>query len=228
MNGVYNDFDKGTIQKHSVGRLAVMYRKHVAPGYKRRFKRASMDHEIGTPTEGYYRTFADTMLKDLKQYKFNIIKNWSTYSPFQKSQIRKVLAELGLTLALATLGFILTQVLVDPDDDKDDPLKESYMYNFLLYETIRMRSETASYINPIDAIRIFRSPSAMTSTVDRLIKFINQTLPWNITEEYKRESGVWEKGDNKAWAAFLKLMGQSGYNLDPAEATKAFESSFFK
>jgi hypothetical protein len=228
MNGVYNDFDKGTMQKYSAGRLAVMYRKHVAPGYKRRFKRASMDQEIGTPTEGYYRTFADTLLTDLKQYKYNIIKNWSTYTPFQKSQIRKVLAELGLILGLATLGFILTQVLVNPDDDEKDPLQENYFYNFLLYETIRMRSETASYLNPIDAVRIFRSPTAMTSTVDRLIKFINQVMPWNITEEYKRETGVFEKGDSKAWAAFLKLMGFSGYNMSPDQAVKSFESSFFK
>jgi hypothetical protein len=228
MNGVYNDFDKGTMQKYSAGRLAVMYRKHVAPGYKRRFKRASMDQEIGTPTEGYYRTFADTLLTDLKQYKYNVIKNWSTYTPFQKSQIRKVLAELGLILGLATLGFILTQVLVNPDDDEKDPLQENYFYNFLLYETIRMRSETASYLNPIDAVRIFRSPTAMTSTVDRLIKFINQVMPWNITEEYKRETGVFEKGDSKAWAAFLKLMGFSGYNMSPDQAVKSFESSFFK
>ena len=228
MNGVYNDFDKATIQKQSVGRLALMYRKHVAPGYKRRFKRASMDHEIGTPTEGYYRTFADVLLSDLKQYKYNIIKNWSTYTPYQKSQIRKVLTEVGLILALATLGFILSNILVNPDDDERDPIQDNYVYNFMLYETLRMRSETASYLNPIDAIRIFRSPTAMTSSVDRLIKFINQTLPWNITEEYKRESGVWEKGDNKAWAAFLKLMGLSGYNLDPEQAAKAFEASFVK
>jgi hypothetical protein len=228
MNGVYNDFDKATIAKLSVGRLALMYRKHVAPGYKRRFKRASMDQEIGTPTEGYYRTFADVLLTDLKQYKYNIIKNWSTYTPFQKAQIRKVLAEIGLILGLATLGFILTQVLVNPDDDERDPLQDNYYYNFLLYETIRMRSETASYLNPIDAIRIFRSPTAMTSTVDRLIKFINQAAPWNITEEYKRESGVWAKGDNKAWAAFLKLMGFSGYNMSPDQAVKAFESTFSK
>lgn len=228
MNGVYNDFDKATIQKQSVGRLALMYRKHVAPGYKRRFKRASMDHEIGTPTEGYYRTFADVLLSDLKQYKLNIIKNWSTYTPFQKSQIRKVLAEVGLILAFATLGFILTNILVNPDDDERDPIQDNYKYNFILYETLRMRSETASYINPIDAIRIFRSPSAMTSTVDRLIKFVNQVLPWNIKEQYQRDTGAFEKGDNKAWAAFLKLMGLSGYNMNPEEATKAFESSFFR
>jgi hypothetical protein len=135
---------------------------------------------------------------------------------------------MGIVLGAATLGFILTQIIVDPDDDEKTTLEESYAYNFMVYEIIRMRSETASYINPIDAIRIFRSPSAMTSTVDRLIKFINQVMPWNITEEYKRESGVWEKGDNKAWAAFLKLMGFSGYNMKPGEAVKAFESSFFK
>jgi len=32
MHGVYNEFDKGTSQKYSVSRLAVMYRKHLVPG----------------------------------------------------------------------------------------------------------------------------------------------------------------------------------------------------
>lgn len=228
MHGVYNDFDKGTIQKHSLGRLALMYRKHVVPGYKRRFKRASMDHEIGSPTEGYYRTFADTMLSDLRQYKFNVIKNWSTYTPFQKAQIAKVLTEITIILALSTLAFILTNVLVNPDDDDREDVQDLWIYNFTLYQIVRMRSETASYINPIDALRVMRSPSAITSTIDRIIKFMNQVAPWNITEEYKRDTGVFEKGDNKAWAAFLKLMGISGYNIDPEEAWKSFESSFFK
>ena len=228
MHGVYNDFDKGTLQKYSLGRLALMWRKHVAPGYKRRFKRVSMDHEIGTPTEGYYRTFADTMMSDIKQYKFNVIKNWSTYTPYQKAQIAKVLTELGIILALSTLAFVLTNVLVDPDDDEREAIQDNYLYNFLLYETLRMRSETASYINPVDAVRVLRSPSAMTSTFDRVIKFMNQVMPWNITEEYERKSGIWKKGDNKAWAAFLKLMGFSGYNTDPEQAWKSFESTFFK
>ena len=228
MHGVYNDFDKGTLQKHSLGRLALMWRKHVAPGYKRRFKRVSMDQEIGTPTEGYYRTFADTMMSDIRQYKFNVIKNWSTYTPYQKAQISKVLAEITIIMALSTLAFVLTNILVDPDDDEREEIQDNYLYNFLLYETLRMRSETASYINPIDAVRVLRSPSAMTSTFDRVIKFGNQVMPWNITEEYERKSGIWEKGDNKAWAAFLKLMGFSGYNTDPEQAWKSFESTFFK
>ena len=59
-------------------------------------------------------------------------------------------------------------------------------------------------------------------------KIGNQVMPWNITESYERDTGIWNKGDNKAWAAFLKLMGFSGYNMKPGEAVKAFESSFFR
>jgi len=228
MHGVYNDFDKGTLQKYSLGRLVLMYRKHVVPGYKRRFKRVSMDHEIGTPTEGYYRTFGDTMMSDIKQYKFNVIKNWSTYTPFQKAQISKVLAEITIILALTTVAYVLTRILIDPDDDEREEIQDTYLYNFMLYEALRMRSETASYINPVDAVRVLRSPSAMTGTFDRIIKFGNQVMPWNITEDYQRDTGIWNKGDNKAWAAFVKLMGFSGYNANPEEAWKSFNSTFTK
>jgi hypothetical protein len=87
-----------------------------------------------------------------------------------------------------------------------------------------MRSETASYISPTDAMRVIKSPSAITGTLERTARFANQVLPWNITETYKRDTGIWEKGDNKAWAYFLKLMGFSGNNIDPSEAVKGFES----
>jgi hypothetical protein len=228
LHGVYNDFDKATVQRLSIGRLGVMYRKHLYPGYKRRVKGISMNHEIGVPTEGYYRTFANVMLSDLRQYKFNVIKNWSTYTPFQKAQISKFLAEISLIFGLATLGFIMTRILVDPDDDEREQIQDNYLYNFMLYEVMRMRSETASYINPIDAYRVVKSPSVISSLIERIIKFGDQVMPWNITEEYKRDTGIWKKGDNKAWAAFLKLMGLSGYNLEPEQAWKSFESSFFK
>jgi hypothetical protein len=122
----------------------------------------------------------------------------------------------------------MTRLLIDPDDDEREEIQDAYGYNFILYEAMRMRSETASYINPLDAYRVMRSPSAMASTFERLIKFSSQVMPWNITEEYKRETGVWKKGDNKAWAAFLKVMGFSGYNMDPEQAWKTFQSTLSK
>ncbi len=114
--------------------------------------------------------------------------------------------------------------------DDDEKLKKNYAYNFLLYEATRLRSETSSYISPLDAYRTIKSPSAMTGTLDRTIKFTDQLIfTWNPEKlQYKRKSGIWDKGDNKSFAYFLKLMGFSGYNLDPSAATEAFNSTLNK
>ena len=223
LHGVYNNFDKGTVQRFSLGRLGLMYKKHLVPGYKRRFKEASMDQELGNPVEGYYRTFNSTMIRDIRQMKFNVSKNWSTYSDFEKAQITRTLTELTIILTLAGLSAILAFAF-GGDDDDDEAVRKSYAYNFAMYELIRMRSETASYIWLGDTMRIIKSPLVITGTIEKTLRLANQLLPTNITETYKRDTGIWEKGDNKAWAYFLKLMGFSGNNIDPGEAVKGFEN----
>jgi hypothetical protein len=227
MHGVYNDFDKGTAQRYALGRLLMMYRKHMYPGIKRRYKDLSFDEELGGGTEGIYRTFWRTLGRDLITYKANVGSRWSGYSPFEKAQIRKVTMEAGI---VASLGVILALLaaLGGGDDDEKSEIEKTYAYNFALYQAMRMRSETLSYVSPTDFYRIFKSPSAVMGTIDRVTKLYSQILPWNITEEYKRDTGIWEKGDNKAWAAFLKVMGFSGYNFTPDQAVKSFQSTFVR
>ena len=223
MHGIYNTFDKGTAQKQSLGRLALMYRKHMYPGFKRRWKQYSWDEELGSGTEGHYRTFWNTFVRDLRTYKLNVAKEWSTYTPMQKVNIRRTLSEIGVFLTIVGLIGILSAMASDDGEDKEK-YKDNYLYNFLLYEMVRMRSETAQYISPKDMWRTIKSPSAALSTLSRFIRFTNQILPWNITEEYKRKSGIWEKGDNKAWAYFIKLIGLPGYNIKPQDAVKVYEN----
>lgn len=230
LHGVYNDFDKSVLQKHSVGRLLMMYRKYLVPSIKRRYKKLSFDDELGSATEGIYRTFWKTFARDLRTYKFNVIKQWSTYTPFQKAQIKKVIAEITIIAALVALIFALLAI---PGDDDEDKIKDNYAYNFILYEAIRLRSETKQFLPFLglkDFYRTIKSPSAMTGTLDRGIKFFDQFLfTWDPEKlDYQRKTGVWDKGDNKSWAYFLKLMGYSGNNLKPAEAIKAFEGSLNK
>lgn len=219
MHGVYNEFDKGTAQRYSMGRLVVMYRKHLVPGYKRRFKSMSMDQELGTFTEGFYKSFWRLFFKDLVTFKWNMIQDWSTFTPFEKAQMKRAIAEITMILTTTALAGILISM-----GDDDDELKDNYIYNFALYEAIRMRSETSAYISPKDAYRVVKSPSAMTSTLERAIKFTDQFFfTWDPEKlEYQRKSGVWNKGDNKSWAYFLKLIGYSGYNLEPGEAAESF------
>jgi hypothetical protein len=206
-----------------------MYRKYLAPAYKRRFKKLGMDYELGSATEGFYVTFYNTMIRDLRDYQFNIIKNWKTYTPFEKAQIRRVLAELGIVLALTALIYILKSVI--PDDD-DDPIKDTYMYNFILYQAIRMRSETKQNVPGVglpDLWKTIKSPSAATTSIDRIVKFADQAFVSIYDADaraYKRKTGVWEKGDSKTWAYFLKMMGYTGNNFNPDQAVKSFESIF--
>jgi len=219
MHGIYNSFDKGVAQRHSLGRLALMYRKHMYPGFKRRYQKFAFDEELGDVVEGYYRTFFGTFLKDLRTYKFNVAKQWSTYDTQQKANIRRFLSEIATILTMVGLIAVLMRL---GDDDED--LKDGYLYNFVLYEAIRMRSETFQYLNPKDAYRTIKSPSAALSTVSRVAKFTGQIVPWEITETYKKKQGIWEKGDNKAWAYFVKMIGLPGYNISPREAVKVYES----
>ena len=94
--------------------------------------------------------------------------------------------------------------------------------NLFVYQLTRMKSETAAYVSIKDAYRQVRSPSAMLTSVDRVIKFLGQlTSPFEV---YERKSGVVEKGDNKAWVYFKRMMGFSGYNFNPEEATKLYKS----
>ncbi len=225
LNGVYNDFDKGTAQRYSLGRLAIMYRKHLIPGYKRRFKKLSADQELGSITEGYYRTFWNTFAQDLRDYKFNLASNWSTYTDFEKKQIIRTLTEMSFILALSAIVYGLKAL-----GDDDETWKKNWAYNFTLYEATRLRSETASYISPLDAYRVVKSPSAMTTTLERGIKFTDQLLfTWDPKKlKYRKRTGMWNKGDNKSWANFLKLIGISGYTANPEQALKAFESSLIK
>jgi hypothetical protein len=219
MHGIYNNFDKGTIQRYGLGRLAMMYRKHMYPGFKRRWKQYSWDEEIGAASEGHYRTFGRALTKDLRTYQFDLAKQWASYTPGQKANIKRSLAEF--TIIFSLMGLIAVLAMAAGDDDE---IEESYAYNFMMYEMIRMRSETFQYLNPIDVYRTVRSPSAALTTAEKMIRFIGQIMPWNITEEYKRKSGKFEKGDNKAWAYFLKLIGLPGYNMNPREAVKVYES----
>lgn len=231
MHGVYNDFDKGTAQKYALGRLLLMYRKHLYPAYKRRYKDVSFDEELGAPTEGIYRVFWRTMVKDIKVYKLNVSKRWQTMTPFEKAQVKKVMAEVSIILALAALILVMTAIAGGDDDEEKKEM--SYAYNFVLYEAIRMRSETTTYLPVIglpDIYRTIKSPSAVMGVADRAAKFINQfLLTWDEEKlVYQREQGIWNKGDNKSWAYFLRLMGYSGYNLTPDEAIKSFQSTFVR
>ena len=69
--------------------------------------------------------------------------------------------------------------------------------------------------------RILRSPTAMSTSIERTLRLFSQFL--SPFEEYKRDSGVWKKGENKLKVRFLQSLGfTGGIQLDPETALNNF------
>jgi hypothetical protein len=222
LHGNYSDIDKAVIQRVAQGRLALMFRKFVAPGVKRRWKGLDSNIESDDLQEGFYITFGRLIREDLQELKAFLMMRQNTLTETEKRNIRRAIAEIGtfltVTVALALVGY---------GDEDDDDEKEAKWKYYVMYELRRMQAELSFYWNPIEAYRILRTPTATMSTVERLFRFVDQfALTYDPDKlEYKQNSGLNKKGDNKSWAYFQSLVpALSGVrkSLSPEEAIKFF------
>jgi hypothetical protein len=225
MHGVYNSFDRPIIEKHALGRLIMMFRKFLVPGFKRRYQDYSVNYESGETREGYWRTFMNHLVSDangLLKYMHPAIKAEDVgLTTTELANIRRAGAELVITLLTMV---ILTMLASLRDGEEDDDTKWALSYP--LYWAMRLRSELMYYMNPTDLYRSFRSPTAAYSTLERATKFLSQVMEDTITlspELYKRDSGIAKKGDPKSWIYFLKLLGINGKNIQPEYAIKVLQ-----
>lgn len=229
MHGVYNSFDRPEIKKNLWGRLVFMYRDFVVPGFKKRYKTLGIDNELDDITEGYYTTFIRKVGEDYKKLARQLIgleKN--NLEDWEKANLRKALMEIGIVFTTGILVMLLTAMLKEADDDDKKYLKH------LTFLTLRLNNEmgiygtfgdpqTSGLPNVKEVWKTFKQPSAIIGTVDRFMNLLYQlTSPM---EEYKRDSGIWKKGDSKLLADFYKLIGITGTNIDPENAIKYIQMS---
>ena len=230
MHGVYNSFDRPEIKKNLWGRLVFMYRDFVVPGFKKRYKTLGIDNELDDITEGYYTTFIRKVGEDYKKLARQLIgleKN--NLEDWEKANLRKALMEIGIVFTTGILVMLLTAMLKEADDDDKKYLKH------LTFLTLKLNNEmgiygtfgdpqTSGLPNVKEVWKTFKQPSAIIGTVDRFMNLLYQLLT-SPGEEYKRDSGIWKKGDSKLFADFYKLIGITGTNVDPENAIKYIQMS---
>lgn len=224
LHGVYNSFDAPTAQQFAIGRMLILFRKFAPPGIARRYKRFGVNHQTGTFDEGFYLTFFNALL-DQRSALFNYLtfgmvgSNGDQLTDKQKENINRMIVEINM--------FALTGVAAMFAAGYDDGDEDNYWGRFAEYEFTRLNSELGFYFNPRDFFRILKSPSASTTKVEQLFKFADLMFAtWDPEKlEYQRDTGMWEKGDSKTFASFVKLLGITGYNLHPEEAVKGFKMS---
>lgn len=113
--------------------------------------------------------------------------------------MRKAVSEVGLGFAMMAL---VSMIGGDDDDEKN-----TWAENLLALEARRLQGELHFYANPIEGLRILRSPAVAMSTVESVARFAGGFLfVYGDSENYQQNSGIHKKGDSKDWARFKKLI----------------------
>jgi len=223
LHGNYNDFDKTVMQKHTLGRLALMFRKFMAPGVRRRFGKLSIDNELSELHEGFFVTTYRLLLTEMRELKDWALLKENNLTEHEKANLKKTVAEIGMWVTTMAMFAVAAGFLGDDDD--------SWAGALVLYEIKRLQTELGFYFNPAETLKIIKSPAATTTTIERIITLGDQMLHAGNYEytHYKTSGRGYEKGDSKVWRATKRLIPAiQGIERSkhPEEAIKYFEKLF--
>ncbi len=190
LHGEYGNVAKNAIQRHALGRAAIMFRKFLFPGYIKRYGELRYNEFIEDYREGSYRQFGrfmQTAIKDLAKLKFALVQeNYNKLLPRERANIKRAITEFSFALSATFLGGILTNLVGESDDDK-----ERWALSFLAYQAKRTRSELLFFnpLTPGEALNILVSPAASISTIENIAGLATQ-LTLNPFDTY--QSGPWK------------------------------------
>lgn len=227
LNGNYSKFDKAHLQRLWYGKLLLVYRKYIYNGFRNRYGRERVDYQLGDIHEGYYRTFFNKLVSDVKNYKLDAARKFFTregWSQDEKYAYNKTVFELTTLLGLTML--VLAIGGSDDKEKKKDGMSE-WGGDYLLLNMVRLRSDIATFtaFGLTDMTRIIKNPSAVMGSLDRLAAIASQIYT-DPTKTYTRKTGAFEKGDSILWAKVQKAIPgwRQWINLStPEEQVKFYE-----
>lgn len=236
LHGNYSKNDAAVLQQKAMGRLLILFRKWLMPGWKRRWGKDTYDNRdvfnerLGANTGGYYVITYKFLKQYMTEVKGNVLamgvlkEQWNALPEWKKSAVKKTVAEFAIGGAVMLLLTLLGSLEGDDEDD--------WMRSMLVYQLHRLDSEISFYRNPGSAMEILRSPSAAMSTIEATGKAFKTSFgpAFNFGEnwmEYERYERGKHKGKTKAGVALKKLVpitNQIERMLTPYDVAKYLES----
>jgi hypothetical protein len=187
LHGEYSYLGKNAAQRFAIGRMGMMFRKFIVPGFKKRWGRRKINIFTEDYTEGSYRQMFKFMGNSLKELRAlglaTFTENWKLLSPDEQSNLIRGVSEFGFGILLSIMAGAFLTLRGESDDDK-----ERYMYALAANLTLRMKSETLFFLKPDEALTIIKSPAVATAMIENIIKLIGQM--WSPFDEYER--GSWK------------------------------------
>ncbi len=221
LHGIYNREDDALLRRSVWGRLAMQFRRYMRPTFNKRFAEKAYHENIRAYEEGMYRTsikyiggaFIDSYEKHKEErlatmelakkvlfegvegfFKDSVVR-WHTMSETEKANVRRTAAEMGLLIAVLSIGYLVKNMKGDDDDDIQNKAAI-----FALYQCDRLVGELSTFNFGLirETNRLFKSPSPVFNTLEDLTKLLGATLMYPIRseEERKFKSGIYH-GEEK-------------------------------
>ena len=179
MHGIYNKTDKSAIQSLALGRMAMLFRRWMRPGWTRRFQGLTYNMDLEQWTEGYYHSsfrFFKALATDLRHLRLDIATNWDKLTKHEQANVRRVLTEVGHLLAIILANMVLFQ----GDDDDDE---RSWASSMAEYQLRRSFTELGVFVpGPqmiSEGLKLLQHPAAGINTIDNFLGLIDLANPYN-------------------------------------------------
>jgi len=214
INGEYGNLDLVVAQKFMLGRLFLFMNKYFIPFFQRRFAKRRFNIQDGLQDDGFYLSFFKTIGNDIKNFNFNILKNWKDYTPSQKAATRQTGTEISISMLL-----IAMIAMLGGDDDKE--LKDNgLLANNIIYvlKGIKRQNEQFMLVPGLgldDVYNRMKNPFPIMTKVGQAFAVLNDMVylagySMGINElkdiQYTKKSGWHNKGDLKIWSDVGKLL----------------------
>jgi hypothetical protein len=211
MHGEYSNIGESSIQRYSLGRMGLLFRKFMVPGFKRRWGKKYVNNFLQDPVEGYYRTFgrvAKWFMADMFHFKIEAMEALGRTGKYKLTDWERAnMVRFAGEAAFLAISIAMSILLLSAKADEDDEKKKILLSN-LAYQAVRLRAELMFYINPMATLQILRSPMATMNVIENSLKLLGQALYpiYSGTFEFDRyEQGNW-KGHLKIEKTFNNLI----------------------
>ena len=209
LHGNYAWEDRMVLQNTLMGEMAAQFHKWVYPYYRRVYGKAYHDENLGE-TEGILRSFAKLVGTVYSVSKVDGVSgkeifntSWSKLTPYQQSNMYRLLAHFGFFM-LSVLMNQLLQMIADGVDDDDEELKK--LANFFVYQSERTMDELSLPVNPVQLGQFIKNPVALVGFATDAAEALVETFKFAIPP-YGDDSERFQRGVNKGEYKWLKEWG---------------------
>ena len=208
MHGIYNKTDKSAIQNYALGRMAMLFRRWMRPGWNRRFQSVNYNMDLQEWTEGYYNTtgkFLWSLITDMKDLRLGVATRYNALSKQELANIHRAMTEVGMLMTYILAGMFLFKPS-DPDEER------SWLSRMTEYQVRRAVTEIGVFVPgphmTNEGLKLVQTPAAGVTTISDLLNLVKLINPSNY-EHFVGEDAVMQSGRFKGKSRAQKYLLQS-------------------